>query len=109
MGFLSEYFKERNKEECIENEYGFITYSIHNKICYIGEFYICPEFRRKGEGYKLADKVQDIAIKNQCEYLTSQADINAGGSAGAIVTILNYGFKIFKIEDGHIIKFFKEL
>ena len=103
------YFEEREGVETLKGEHGFIQYLMNEEVCKITDFYVIPECRRNGHGYRMADVIKKIAIANKCKFLTSQVDVKAGGASESVMTIFNYGFKILDITNGDIINFYMEL
>lgn len=103
MSMLSEYIKEREGFEVIENDYGFITYKISGEECYIKELYVQEQFRQLNIASKLADEVTKIAHDHLCKYLTGTVCPAANNSTISLKVLLGYGMKLHSSTNNLII------
>lgn len=107
------YLKEREGIEIIDHEYGFIFYKFlidrEGSInCYISDYFVNPEKRCKGYGYQLADSVFKLCREKGIKTVYCQSDISAKNHSIAALSILNYGFKIYRL-DRNLIYYYMEV
>lgn len=113
MDKFLKYMKEREGLKEISNDHGFLLYKFlyqDKKIIglFISDYFVLPEFRRKGVAYKLADKVFEYCKAKGIKTVFCQSDIRANNHKISMLSILNFGFDILKIE-GPIIHYFMEV
>lgn len=108
MSLYADYIKERQDFECLENEYSFITYKKIDDFMFIEDLYIKPEARRKGEGFELGKKVEDIAKKLGCKALVTTVDTSTNNWEASLQGIFKFGFNLVN-EDKTCLYFNKEL
>lgn len=99
-----EYIKEREGLDTLEYEdKGFICFKFvddrRGKYCFINDYFVMPEFRRSGIGYKLADMVFSRAKEYGFDKVACQSDESANNHDLSRLTILNFGFKQYHKED----------
>ena len=101
---IENYLKERENLQIVKSDKGFILFKLfEDKTALISDYYTKPEFRKNGEGYKLADIVFSICKERGIERVFCQSDISANGHRVAALSILNYGFDIVRLEGNLII------
>ena len=93
------YLKERLDQDCIEYDWGFLSYKITGLVCDIFDLYVAPEEREKGYAKKLADEVTEIAKGRQCNTLVGYVWPGVRGSEISLQAMLNYGF-VLLTNDG---------
>lgn len=108
MSLFGEYVKEREGQEIIESDDGFLTYKAYPEEYRIFDLYVVPSQRRFGIGSKMADEVASLALKNGCKILTGSVDSRANGASSSAKALFGYGFRILRTE-GPMIYFVKEL
>lgn len=102
------YIKERENLDVIKNEFGFICYRIEKDHCFINDYFVLEEHRRKGIGYSLADQVFEICKQKGIKEVYCQTDDTANGALLSAHTILNYGF-VAVSKDGNVTCYYKEV
>lgn len=103
MSHYARYVSERLGWHVIENEAGFIAYSISPPNAAIEELYIVPECRRSGLAQRLGEQVEEIARGQGCTTLWTQAVLNSAGADYTVMISQKYGFKLASAEGGRII------
>lgn len=100
------YCKEKANRECLETDYGFITYShTSDLVVWIHDIFILKEFRKSGIGSKLVD---DVVRITGCKELQSNVIVDTNGVEEAILAHLHYGFRVSNAQNGRIY-FIKEV
>lgn len=106
------YLKEREGLEVIDHKHGFIIWRMFerqgDKIGFINDYWVMPEQRRKGLGFKLADQAILKMKKKGAKVVLCQSDERANGHELSRKTILNYGFQEVE-KDGSIIHYALEV
>lgn len=97
------YLKEREGKQTIEDKDGFITFAITGEECFIETIYVTPECRRLNYGTILANKVTELAKKNNCTFLSGTVFPKAEGSTQSMKAMLAYGFTLHSVRDNLII------
>lgn len=110
MSLYSDYVKEREKKNVIENEHGFVKYKIDekDKYMYLEDMYIRPESRGKGFSKKMTDFLCLIAKDKGCTKLITSVVPSAENSHKSLLVILKYGGKL-RSAYNDIIYFEKDL
>lgn len=104
----AQYLKERTIIEIIENEQGFVTYSLRGKECRIEEFFTLPEARRQGLARLIGIEVLEIAKAAGCTHVTASVCTNAKNTHESLKAAMAAGLSIFK-ADQNLIWLGKEL
>lgn len=86
------YVKERENLDTYENEHGFITYEIHDGLCFMSDIYVKPEFRNSTAAFKLWKAVKNIAIDAGCALIRGQVDASTPGHEQSLNFMLRLGF-----------------
>lgn len=108
MSLWADYHKERLLRDTIEKEYGFITYAIRDKECFIADIYIKPDLRQIKLASELVDAVFAIAKQKDCEYVTCSVILDTTSPELSAKSALGYGFKFINAHN-NIITFKKGL
>lgn len=103
MSLWADYHKETEGHEVIENEYGFVRYSISAPNCFIHDLYVSPAHRRHNHGSFLAKKVTKLALEAGCTRLWSQVGLGSFTANEALKANLAYGFIVREAQNGFII------
>jgi hypothetical protein len=101
MSLYAQYLKERRNGECIENEYGFITYHIlkEENMVYIEDVYIIPEARQSHKAVELWDKVLAITKEMGINKVLGSVDLNTPTRDISIKGLYARGMKISHYKD----------
>lgn len=94
MSLYSQYIKEREDKETIENDRGFLTYFFIPQGCYIQDLYVSPDYRHSHEASQLADQVVEIAKQKGISKLYGSVSPNSQGGTDSLKVLLAYGFKL---------------
>lgn len=94
MHQLSSYLKEREGFDSIVTECGFASYRISGDECYIRDIWVNQDFRKKHIASAIAHKIEEIAKKAGCKYLTGSVDTAATNPTQNTKVLLSYGFDI---------------
>ena len=106
MSLWAEYIKERENCETLENEFGFLTYSITpGAACFIRDFFVLPECRSSGHGKSLWAELTMLAEKHGCTDFVAQVDARVANSTESLAIILSRGFKVVSAENNRIYLF----
>lgn len=101
---MSNHYKSYLMSKCgyevIEDAHGFVLYYINGKECHLAEVYIEPSKRRLGIATELAEKLTDIALDNECEWITCSTTIRGdyndaadGQEAQSMMAALSFDFR----------------
>lgn len=99
----AEYVKSREGFESVEEPYGFATYKITGKDCYIRDVYVLPQLRRQKAASDLCNKIKWIAKDVGCSTLITTVAPSANGSTDSLKAVLGYGFKLDSSQNDFII------
>lgn len=98
MELYKQYLKEREDIELIYNQSGFISYyesAIQNNKCiHIEDLFVQKEMRGSGIGQYLGNKVEEIAIRNNINYLTCNIIKSTNGWQNALRLFKIFGFEV---------------
>ncbi len=112
MSLYAEYVRERTDKKIIESEHGFAVYSYQtagsNRVCYIEDIYVRPDFRKNDEASSMANKIAEDAKANGCKTLLGSVCPRAKGSTVSLKVLLGYGFSLSH-SDTDLIWFIKEI
>jgi GNAT superfamily N-acetyltransferase len=87
----------------IERPEGFISYEVTpTEYVYIVDFYVLPEFRRKGLGLNLLAEVESLARSAGKTYLASSISVAAATVTESMKAHLAVGFVPFAADGGKI-------
>jgi hypothetical protein len=107
MSIYSEYIKEREGKDIIEDDRGFATYKIVDATrCYIENIYVRHEYRHSKVASDMADKITAIAKNKGCTKLLGSVCPGLMGSTASLKILLAYGFELDSIANG-LILFYK--
>jgi hypothetical protein len=110
ISLYSEYLLERSEDKIFETSEGFATYRMleDNKICYIIDIYVRPEFRNKRAASEMADQIVDVARSVGARELIGTVCPSAKKSTESLKVLLGYGMKL-KSAGQDVIVFTKEI
>ena len=103
MKFYVDYVKERNGWEVIQNDHGFICYSITEQMVCIEELFIEKVYRQSKIGKTLVDLVCEKAQEKGFTHLYGVIHTNALTADVAMLGALKIGFSIIRAEGNKII------
>ena len=69
---LYKQYMEEKGFGCVENEFGFMSFIIHDGICMVENFYVLPEFRGSPIAYKLTLKTIEEAKNKGCHTFAAE-------------------------------------
>ena len=98
MSLYADYLKDSGLRHIIETDAGFITYEIHGNVCYAVDMYIKPEFRRQGTARQLMNQVVDLALNNNCKWVSTTINTLIKDPTRSMQGLITYGFKITRSE-----------
>jgi len=101
------YVEEREGQEIVESDYGFITYSILNlpsgeTYLFVHDIYVDKTQRFTGEAMRLVDKVLEIAAQHQCDFAVATIDPKTKTATEAMKFQLHMQMRITGVLDGMI-------
>lgn len=99
----SQYIKERENLDSIEDDSGFATFSINGEECYIRDIWTDPKYRQLNLASKLADKIVEIAKSKGCKYIIGTVCPTANNSTASLQVLLGYNMTLIKSIDNLII------
>ena len=103
----AEYMKEKDNLEYLEIKgKGFCTYIEQDLCFYIVDIYVRPKFRKSLVASRLADKVADIAIENEKQFLLGAVEIDSVAEEANTQVLESYGFKFSHYDDSDEINYF---
>jgi GNAT superfamily N-acetyltransferase len=102
------YLKEREGLDVLEVDHGFMVYKLAADHAYISDYYVDPEYRRCGIGYKMADCLFELCLEQGIPVVYCQADNLAEGVELSKLTIEKYGFQRLG-EEGSIVHYKMEV
>jgi len=109
MGSLyAQYISERASKHIIENEFGFLVYSIEGQVLYIEDVYVKPEQRRTHLAKQMAEQAIEHAKQMGCKKLLGSVSAIANEKHQSVVTLINYGMK-FHTVNGSMVYFIKDI
>lgn len=104
------YFKEEEKLDVLQEDYGFITYQLVGPECLVSDVFVKPNKRGHGKSLALLKKVEEIAVAAKCAHLTGYCSFEPGEFDKYTLKIqlmIEAGFKIARILENKIIMFKK--
>jgi GNAT superfamily N-acetyltransferase len=108
MSHYSDYIKEREGYECIENDRGFITFVVSANICYIRDIYVVRSDRGMGVAKGLLSQVTDLAKSRGVNVLGATVCTTTNGVENSMSGLLYQGFK-YSHAEGNLLFFKKEI
>lgn len=88
------YIQERDQAEIIENDFGFVTFKIVNKECFILNMYVLPEYRRSGNFSCMIKLLGEKALQEGCEFISGNIQMYDSGKNKTLSAALSVGFEI---------------
>jgi GNAT superfamily N-acetyltransferase len=96
----AKYLEEVANRHIIEEPYGFISYDLVDKVCYIADFFVLKEHR--GKGFELFEKVKKEAVAAGCVSVMGRIEVASKTCNKTLSAYLKCGFKLLKAEYGMI-------
>lgn len=103
MSPWAKYLKEREGVNVLEDEFGFVVYSIVGKECYIRDIWVDENVRNRHLAAQLADEVCVIAREAGCSYITGTVCPMARGSTTSLKVLLGYNMTLVSATNNLII------
>ena len=94
MSLYADYIKEREGKNIIENNYGFATYFIKDKECFLVDVYVIKESRKHGICQRFVKELTEIAQDAGCDILTTTVCPKAKNSTISLKVTLGCGFEL---------------
>lgn len=98
----AKYIKERLNQDILENENGFITYSINGEECFIAEMYVDKKKQSAGFGTDLIKLLNEIALEKGCKFITGNIQLFDQGKEQTMISALKCGFYIYSSNNQFI-------
>lgn len=98
-----DYSKERFGYRQIEEDWGFVCYTIAKPFIAIQEMYVKPEVRKGQKGTNLLNKIREIGKTEGCSHVWAQvwlSDFNCNETLG---TMLRREFRLTEAHNNRII------
>ena len=108
MSLYSDYIKEREGYNTIEDDTFFVTFKKLDDALYVRDIYITPEYRSKGKSVEIGKLTESIAKEMNCKALLGSVDKGTIGWERNIDIMLKFGYTQIS-EDKDFIQFQKEL
>ena len=102
------YIWEKAGHQLIEGEHGFITFEVGENFIHIHDLWVDPDYRHKGHGSDLVQKVIDSRKNDSIKFLTSCVQLKANDVTQTLKAQLHYGFYVVGGNENEI-KLAKEL
>jgi hypothetical protein len=99
----AKYIREREGKLIIENDKGFITYSLLPNGAYVYDMFIEMEHRMSGEGTKLMNEVVEQAKTANCPHLYGGICPAANGATDAVKFAISYGMRLDSAQPNYIV------
>lgn len=71
MSLFADYWQEKG-HLIVETKRGFMSAIIHGTVCYVDNFYVCPEYRGTGSALQLTLQVIKRAKDRGCEQFAAE-------------------------------------
>lgn len=104
----AEYVKEAYGRECIENEHGFITYSINGEVCHLDVLYTKKSSRKTGH----AGSIYEIFLSKlppNVKILICEVDTKSNDPEQSLIVIFSRGFKVLDNNKDRYIRLWKQI
>jgi GNAT superfamily N-acetyltransferase len=95
----AKYKKERDGDQLLETDWGFIFYGLNGKECYIAEMFVDESARSIGNGKQLVGMLGDIARAHGCEFLSGNIYVKKPGGSNAALAAQLAGFEILSAHN----------
>lgn len=102
------YVKDRLGAEILEDDTGFIVYTINNGECFIHEMSVREIVRAQGYGKTLISDLEKIAKENNCHDITANIHLWDKNSSNTLIAALKTGFQVGKANND-VLLIFKNL
>jgi GNAT superfamily N-acetyltransferase len=103
-----QYIAELEGKHIIENEHGFLTYSIEGDVIYIEHLFVKPEHRRTRLATEMADFAVELAKRQGCKRLLGSVDANAKDKHQSVLNLIYYGMTFHTVV-GSMVYFIKDI
>lgn len=103
MSFYAEYVKERAGHFVIEDDDGFVEYSLQKDCIFIENMYVRPEMRRDGIGTRYLCEVEEIGQKHGYHVIGCGVCPSALNHVASLQAALASGFSIYAVKENYIL------
>lgn len=87
----------------VEESFGFASYQITDKDCYVEDVYVDPDHRLDYRATRLIDAVLDLAKEAGCETVSTTVNCGFKNPTASLKAALSYGFKVSGASNNIII------
>ncbi len=95
---FAKYIKDRQGLDLLDEGYGFVTYKITGDECFISDMAIDKDLKGKGWGRRLLAKLEEIAKKSSCKFISANVHLFDDGASNTLIAALKTGFQV---KDAH--------
>ena len=99
---------EQAGHQLYEDDTGFITFEVNQRSIHIHNLWVDPDYRHKGHGSSLVEKVIENHRTDKTKYLTAQVQLNSKNVTESLKAQLHYGFYVVGADE-NAIKLAKEI
>lgn len=105
MSMYADYINERTNDFILETDSGFATYRYldNDKVVYIVDIYIRPEFRNSTFATCLANEITKLAKAKGCIKMLGSVVPSTKGSTISLKVLLGYGMSLESSGPDYII------
>lgn len=89
-----QYVKDRLGADILEDETGFIVYSIAGQECFIQEMAVRKNAAGMGYGKALIAELEEIAKKADCKFISANVQLWDKGAANTLTAAFKTGFEL---------------
>lgn len=108
MSHYADYVREREGLGVLENDDGFVTFSIMGSIITIHDMYVRPEARRARKASKMADELCAEAKRHGAVRLVAYVDTTTRNADDSEKALRGYGMRAWGVV-GSRVMFVKEI
>lgn len=98
-----EYMRERFGYLTIENDVGFVCYTIRPPFVALEEIYINREHRRLGKGTEFLVELSQIGKAHNCTHIWAQVFAHDKNAPSTLMASFRSGFEMAEAKDGRIV------
>ena len=98
MSLYADYLAELGFRHIIENDDGFIVYSINGIECFIEELYVVPDKRLSHAGTSLEQQAMAMGKASGCKFMSCTVTIPCKQSTESLKAILKSGYRLCRAD-----------
>lgn len=88
------YIKARLNADILEDDTGFITYTIAGEECFIQDMAVRQGFCGQGYGKSLIADLEELAKKSGCKFISANVQIWDKGASNTLTAAFKTGFEL---------------